>query len=401
MTSDRRSRRAAVSRRARRAARPSLETVERRELLAAGPFGMNVLIDPYSSLVNWLQYQGRWGNAPGQSDTITYDSVGDPNSDAKLIYDYRVNEPWDGPDPNALAPELGGTYNLSFTGRATLGSAGDTQFTVRNQTYDAATNTTTAQIVVPTGQNVHNDDLFVIVFSNTHKTPTSGLNTGISNAKLIRPGYAPNTTQIFTNQFLSSLKPANTLRYLGADNANGQPLYSGNTLVTVDAAQVDRTSTIPWELMVSLANATNTDMWINIPQGATDDYVRALANEIKNGGTYHGVRYPGLKSNLKIYLEYSNEVWGGIPSNEKYQEAAVSNSAANHPLDTFPGNAYVYENPNGTTLPSSDVYTAASRRYLERTYDIYTILESVFGNDPTHSKLRPVLGWQENNPSLY
>src|SRR4051812_48447180 len=75
MASDPRSGRAAVSRRARHAARPSLETVERRELLAAGPFGMNVEIDPYPSLVNWLQYQGRWANAPGQSNTITYDSV--------------------------------------------------------------------------------------------------------------------------------------------------------------------------------------------------------------------------------------------------------------------------------------------------------------------------------------
>ena len=155
----------------------------------------------------------------------------------------------------------------------------------------------------------------MIVFSNTQKTPTSGLNTGISNAKLIRPGYDPNTTQIFTNEFLSALKPANTLRYLDADNANGQPFFNGNTLVTVDAPQVDQTSTIPWELMVSLANASNTDMWINIPEGATNAYVQALASEIKNGGTYHGVSYPGLNSNLKVYLEYSNEVWGGIPYN--------------------------------------------------------------------------------------
>ena len=155
ITSDRRSRRATVSRRARprHAARPSLETVERRELLAAGPLGMNVEIDAFPSMVNWLQYQGRWANAPGQSNTITFDSVGDPNSDAELIYDYRVNEPWNGPDPNALAPELGGTYNLSFTGQATLGmSANDsnyTQFTVQNQTYNAATNTTTASSSSP------------------------------------------------------------------------------------------------------------------------------------------------------------------------------------------------------------------------------------------------------------
>ena len=156
---------------------------------------------------------------------------------------------------------------------------------------------------------------------------------------------------------------------------------------------------MPWEYLVALANQTNTDMWINIPEGATDAYVTALAGIIKNGGTVGGVAYPGLNPNLKVYLEYSNEVWGGIPSNQYYQEAAVQNTAANQPLSTFPGNAHVYDNADGTT--TTDVYTAVGRRYLERTAEIGQIFQSVLGADPTHQRLRPVLGWQENNYAFY
>ena len=44
---------------------------------------------------------------------------------------------------------------------------------------------------------------------------------------------------------------------------------------------------------------------------------------------------------------------------------------------------------------------AAAAATWNETYNIYQIFESVFGNDPSHNTLRPVLGWQENNPGLY
>ncbi len=156
---------------------------------------------------------------------------------------------------------------------------------------------------------------------------------------------------------------------------------------------------MPWEYLIALANETQTDMWINIPEGATNDYITALAGIFKNGGTVNGVTYAGLNSNLKIYVEYSNEVWGGILGNEYYQEAAVQNTADNQPLSTFPSNLDVYNNVDGTTTTA--IYTAAGRRYLERTNDIGQIFQSVLGADPTHQRIRPVLGWQEDNTSFW
>ncbi len=378
-----------------------LEGLELRALLAAGPFGINVELGSYQSYVNWLQepVPGNW-STPGSSAPIVFNASGDPESDATVHFDFRVNQFFNGPDQNAVPPPLNGTYHLSFNGQATIqatfGSSGTT-FAVQNQVYNAATNTTAADLVVPASNT---SQLFGVGFVNTRATPSAAINTGISNAKLIRPGYAADSTQLYSNEFLAALKPYSVLRYVLPDESNNQPFFASNgtTLVTVDAPQVDQTGT-PWEYQVTLANQTHTDMWINVPQGATDAYVAALAGIIKNGGTVNGVTYAGLDPSLKVYLEYSNEVWGGIPFNQYYQSAAVLNSADNHPLSTFPSNAHVYDNVDGTT--STDSYTALGRRYLERTSDIGRIFQGVLGADPTHQRIRPVLGWQENNFGFY
>lgn len=91
-------------------------------------------------------------------------------------------------------------------------------------------------------------------------------------------------------------------------NSQGQPVYfSGN-----------RATGIAFEHMVALCNATNRHMWINVPHLATDDFVTKMAQLIRfgadaNGNPYTTVVanpvYPPLNSNLKVYVEYSNEIW--------------------------------------------------------------------------------------------
>ena len=82
-------------------------------------------------------------------------------------------------------------------------------------------------------------------------------------------------------------------------------------------------------------------MWINIPRAPPTPTSRA-GRDLQERRHGDGVTYPGLNPNLKIYLEYSNEVWGGIP-NEYYQEAAVQNSADNQPLSTFPATPHLQQ----------------------------------------------------------
>ena len=140
--------------------------------------------------------------------------------------------------------------------------------------------------------------------------------------------------------------------------------------------------------MIALANATNTNMWINVPDSASDSYVTQLASLIKNGDTVNGVYYAGLNPNLKVYVEYSNEVWGGTSSTTNYNNVAAQQAV--NQGDTALTN-------DGTTTPA--VYE--QRYYLQRTMQITNDFRSVYGADPTFSAIRPVLGWQENDPSYY
>jgi hypothetical protein len=56
------------------------------------------------------------------------------------------------------------------------------------------------------------------------------------------------------------------------------------------------------EYMVELANETGSDMWVNMPYAADDDYVRNFATYVRDH----------LNSNLKANVEWSNEIWNSI-----------------------------------------------------------------------------------------
>ena len=85
-------------------------------------------------------------------------------------------------DPAAIK-HGNGTYALKFNGLAnvTLGTTGNLGSVV-NQTYDAATNTTTALLQTNPGI-----DLTDLRFSNTQRTAASASNTGVTNIQVMRP----------------------------------------------------------------------------------------------------------------------------------------------------------------------------------------------------------------------
>ncbi len=79
----------------------------------------------------------------------------------------------------------------------------------------------------------------------------------------------------------------------------------------------NRSTGVAYEHLVALANATQKDLWINVPHLATDDFVQRLARLIRFGsdGTnpYTAPQaspvWAPLSANLRVYVEYSNEIW--------------------------------------------------------------------------------------------
>jgi hypothetical protein len=289
-------------------------------------------------------------------------------------------------DPAGGIPD--GSYALSFTGQARKILPVACAASIQNVAYNPATNTTTATVTV-SGQSQLD-----LAFTGTQRTAGSPLNSGLTNVRLMMPvspgsstSYDPSVT--FNSAAESLLGQFTTIRFMDYTATNGSPQVNWSDRPLPSAAQFRAG---PWEYAVQLANETGKDMWINVPEQATDAYITNLANLINYGsdGTnpYTGPQaqpaFPGLNPNLKVYVEFSNEVWNyAFPQAGQNLNAAVAEVAAgNSPL-----------NYDGTT----NQYNWAERRVANRTVAISNIFRSVFGSGQMTTRVRPVLEWQYGN----
>jgi hypothetical protein len=110
-----------------------------------------------------------------------------------------------------------------------------------------------------------------------------------------------NSGEIFNPAFVSQVGKLGTLRFMDWSNTNLNKTANWADRTTVNQAswRSDGNSSVPIEVEVALANEAKTDMWLNVPTYATDDYVRQMVSYVHNH----------LNPSLSLHLEYSNEVW--------------------------------------------------------------------------------------------
>ncbi|MBB3992946.1 hypothetical protein GGR95_000565 [Sulfitobacter undariae] len=103
---------------------------------------------------------------------------------------------------------------------------------------------------------------------------------------------------VFNPDWTARLAPFDTLRMMDwmETNNSTQSLWADRPL-SLDASWAH--DGVPLEVMLALANSLGKNIWINIPHLADDAYVQAFAKAVRNG----------LDPALKVYVEYSNEVW--------------------------------------------------------------------------------------------
>jgi len=349
-----------------------------------------------------------------QSEYVNF-SWGLPNVDAKgwPLTDVRVLVSSD-----QLAV---GTYKVMAQGQiqAINPSAG----AVANLVYNATTNETTADWILSaqTSGNVWLD------FTNTRRTNAGALNTGFVNLHIWRPGIPTDGSVMFMPHYLAAIEDFSLLRSMGVVNANGNPAqhwsdralmgWAGETVDSTNSpwgiayagtnAMYNGTATNtywpggyvsdrgrPWEMLVLLANATTNDLWINLPVRVDDDYVTKLAQLLCYGSD--GVNpytspqvnpvYPPLNQNLKIYIEYGNEVWNTGPGfNCFYWVADLTLAALNDP-----NHPICYDG-----IP--DQNTGHFRYTAWRSSTISLIFRQVFGDAAMMTKVRPILSAQVGN----
>jgi hypothetical protein len=267
-----------------------------------------------------------------------------------------------------------GIYKGSFTGQADLNTWQTPGGQILNKSYDPNTNTTTFDYRINASEG--QDGWYAgINFTNTRRDPFGPTNTGITNLKLIRPGYDPNTTQVFTDAYLQHLSQFSVLRFMDWTQTNNSTVVNWSDRVTPDYARQSSTTGVAWEYVIQLANLTHKDIWVNVPAKANDDYIANLAALLKNS----------LDPDRVVYVEYSNEVWNGIftQNSDNFNAAVAEVNAGNSPL-----------NADGET---NQTYWAW-RRTAKRLKQISDIFAQVWGQNEINARVRPVLASQYANP---
>lgn len=272
----------------------------------ANYFG-DVMMEAHAWQKNWADYQA--------ADNFTVDARG-----------YPTNMPG-GVSPAAkVTLDDAGRYTLRWTGAGTVRlkevDAADVAFIsedlsgpIKERVYEKLTPNTESELAQ------------VLVES-----------LPVSDIELWAPGYAPamgaEPDKIFHDSFLARIsEDVSILRFMdwGYTNHSKQTTWA-------DRRQPDwftQTRPTAYEYMVELCNATDTDLWVCVPHQVDDDYVRRLAT-LLHTGMDNGVQTgPALKPGLKIYIEYSNELW-----NTEFSQSTYAQEQAD--LDPETSNKHVW-----------------------------------------------------------
>ncbi|MEZ4920289.1 MAG: T9SS type A sorting domain-containing protein [Saprospiraceae bacterium] len=333
--------------------------------LLTAQIGVNIgLAERGGTYIDLAKENYRWNAlATGSALNATQvDSQGWPTVDAQYVVDFRPVAEWAGSidDPEVYRLDVSGTWKCSFQGQGVV--AASVGGSVQNLQYAMASNLTTFDFVVPPAGN----GFFLINFSNTQRTPADPVNSGFTNFKMLRPGYADDS-QLFHTPLLNIFDSINfsAIRFMVFTGANGtDPDYPAVTewsdrKLPTDASQAG-VPTIGkrvggcWEHVIDLANRTETDAWINVPISASADYVIQLANLLKNT----------LDPSLNIYVESSNEVWNTAPGFEQSQ----------------------YNQAQAAALGIGE-----QENHARRTAELAMLFSSVFGPDMLNDRVRVVL----------
>lgn len=175
------------------------------------------------------------------------------------------------------------------------------------------------------------------------------------------------TTSPFHPLFIQRLQGLDTLRFMDLQRTNFNDSITWEDRREVDdASQADGENEwylnngVAPEYLIELANEVDANAWFNMPYRANDDYVYQFATLVRDT----------LDPELKVYVEWSNEVWNGF----------------------FPVNSWLYQQQALPENAGLDFFQVAANE-IERDFDIWT---EVFAGQ--EDRLVRVVAGQQANP---
>jgi|GEM_PF-305325 len=370
-----------------------------------GTWGMSDY-DSANAFVDVAMQARTWQQSNWNAGSATIDANGWPTEDASTVLQTFLI----GGQTTPFA-DFVGTYKLVFTGKATVSGQWFTG-TVKNYAYDATTNTSTADVNV-TGQGAGYINL---VLTNTQRTATSATNTGFTNLHLYRPGYPTDGSAVFTTPFLNALSQVNTIRMMDWTDTNGNYVVNWanrttphtatqqgfpNSWTGPDGTVFNGSGGAALEYQIMLCNTIKADCYINIPVVANDDFITKMAETIAFGsdGTnpYTAPQanpvYPPLNPQLRVYLEYANEVWNSNAGVWGVVDDICANLSTTDPTNPLLTIDTVDKN-GGSTI---GIYQQIFRYPAWRMATISQIFQGVFGANQMMTRVRPVLETQQGD----
>jgi hypothetical protein len=296
-----------------------------------------------------------------------------------------------------------GSYTMLFEGSGSVNFFGASN--VQNPqagriTFDiGASNTNIGFSITALAAGNHLRNIRILppggVCSNDARRPCDAGNpcaSGGSCNLYTSPGVAD--AQLFQPRFLANAAPYRLLRFMDWMGTNSSPVVNFADYPTPTSAFWHR---VPPQILAELGNRLGSDLWINIPHRASDDFVDQFATVLRDD----------FRSDRKLFVEFSNENWNGIFSqNLEIPRAACpafADLAANCQLDGVPGNGIACEiDPNTFSVPApanSACFQALVRRWGDRSVEIFDRFDSVFGANVRDRVVR-VVAAQAANPDL-
>lgn len=184
----------------------------------------------------------------------------------------------------------------------------------------------------------------------------SSFNDPINGIHLVMPGYHDTfESNPFHPELLSFIEDFQVIRFMDWMSTNGSEVVEWSDRNLPSSITQTTANGVSYEYLIEISNLTQKDLWVNIPHKASDDFIIQFATMLRDQ----------VDSGLKIYLEYSNEVWNNIFSQNVYAaEAAEAVGYTGEPWDL------------------SWQYTA------KRSADVFQLFEDVFVD---HNRLVKVL----------
>jgi hypothetical protein len=130
----------------------------------------------------------------------------------------------------------------------------------------------------------------------------------VRNIRVIMPGFEKTCRDNpWHPAFLARWRQFNTFRFMDWMLTNGSKVRRWADRPMPEYFTCTERG-VPLELMIGLCNRLGVNPWFCMPHEADDDYVRQFAQQVKRE----------LKPGLKVYIEYSNEIWNSIFQQTRY-----------------------------------------------------------------------------------